>query len=185
MELLRRDARAGEVTPEGSKDAPTVDHDGRRTASGIAGVKHVTLVSHVDHRGSLTEAVNFEHDFWDEPVVYSYGVTIRPGRIKGWGMHKRQADRYFIAAGFVRVVLYDGRTESPTFRSFAEFALTQESRALLRIPPGVWHATQNWGETDAVLVNFPTRAYDREDPDKYRIDPASATIPFDWSLPDG
>ena len=34
-------------------------------------------------------------------------------------------------------------------------------------------------------MNFPTEPYDRETPDKYRIDPHSGEIPFDWSLPDG
>ncbi len=27
--------------------------------------------------------------------------------------------------------------------------------------------------------------YNREAPDKYRLDPHSGEIPFDWSLPDG
>ena len=65
--------------------------------------------------------MNFANDFWDEPVVYSYCFTIAPGRIKGWGMHHKQADRYFLAAGSVRVVLYDGRSRSPSFRQFAQF----------------------------------------------------------------
>ena len=34
-------------------------------------------------------------------------------------------------------------------------------------------------------MNFPTRPFDRESPDKYRLDPHSDEIPFDWSLPDG
>ena len=54
----------------------------------------VRLEPHVDHRGSLFEIVNFDHPFWQEPVVYAYAITIRPGRIKGWGMHKLQTDRY-------------------------------------------------------------------------------------------
>ena len=98
-------------------------------------------------------------------------------------MHKKQADRYFLAAD-IRVVLYDGRVESPTHQQFAEFHLTEDSRARLLIPPSVWHGDQNWGDSDTVIVNFPTRPYNREDPDKYRIDPHSGTIPFHWSLPD-
>ena len=129
-------------------------------------------------------SVNFDNDFWDEPVVYSYCFTIRPGRIKAWGMHRKQADRYFLAAGSVRVVLFDGRKESPTYQQFAQFNLTEDSRALLLIPPGVWHGDQNWGEREAVMLNFPTRPFDREDPDKYRVDPHSGTIPFDWTLRD-
>jgi dTDP-4-dehydrorhamnose 3,5-epimerase len=183
-----RDARyrlGREVAPAGDKDGLTVDQAGRPISAGIDGVRTVPLVSHVDHRGTLTEAVNFDNEFWDEPVVYSYCITIRPGRIKGWGMHRKQADRYFIASGHLRVVLFDGRVDSPTYRSFAEFHLTEEARALLLIPPGVWHGDQNWGERDAILMNFPTRPFDRNDPDKYRIDPYSGTIPFAWSLPEG
>jgi hypothetical protein len=33
-------------------------------------------------------------------------------------------------------------------------------------------------------VNFPTAAYDAEEPDKFRIDPHSGEIPFDFTLRD-
>jgi dTDP-4-dehydrorhamnose 3,5-epimerase len=184
-EIRRRYDLADEVVPCAEADPPTVNAVGAPLGTGIEGVMYVRLVPHVDHRGTLTEIINFSNDFWDEPVVYSYCFSVRPGRIKGWGMHRRQADRYCLCAGQARVVLHDGRVRSPTFGAFAEFSLTEESRALLLIPPGVWHADQNWGDRDAVIVNFPTRPYDRTAPDKHRIDPHSGVIPFDWSLPDG
>ena len=184
-EVLRsRYELADEVEPPAERDVPTVDAQGQRLTTGIEGVRYVRLTSQIDDRGSLTEVVNFDNDFWDEPVVYSYCVTIRPGRIKAWGMHRVQADRYFLSGGSVRVVLHDGRVRSPTFGAFAEFHLTEESPALLLIPPGVWHGDQNWGAGDAVLINFPTRAFDKEHPDKYRLDPHSDAIPFDWTLRD-
>jgi dTDP-4-dehydrorhamnose 3,5-epimerase len=176
---------ADDVRPPAERDAPTVDEVGRRVESGIEGVLYAPATPHVDHRGSLAEIVNFDNDFWDEPIVYSYCFTIRPGRIKGWAMHRKQADRYFLCAGNVRVVLHDGRVRSPTFGAFAEFHLTEDSRGLLLIPPGVWHGDQNWGDSDAVMLNFPTLPFDSTNPDKYRIDPHSGKIPFDWSLPDG
>ena len=183
--LRARYELADEVEPAAEADAATVDASGRRLTTGIEGVVYSRAISHVDHRGSLTEALNFDHAFWDEPVVYSYCFTIRPGRIKGWGMHRKQADRYFLVTGQVRVVLYDGRVRSPSFGSFAEFHLTDASRGLLLIPPGVWHADQNWGETEAALMNFPTRPFNHADPDKHRVDPHSGLIPFDFTLPDG
>jgi dTDP-4-dehydrorhamnose 3,5-epimerase len=173
-----------DVTPEGDAEQPTVGADGSRLG-GIDGVVAARLSPHVDHRGSLFEIANFDHPFWQEPVVYVYAVTIRSGRIKGWGMHKLQTDRYLIAAGSVRVVLYDGRDGSPTQDRFEVHNLVGSAPSLLAIPPGVWHADQNWGDDDALIVNFPTRPYDREAPDKYRIDPHSGEIPFDWSLRDG
>jgi len=184
-ELKPRYELAAQVEPFAAKDPPTVDAEGRRVAAEIAGVRFVRCVTHVDHRGSLTEGVNFANPFWDEPVVYSYCFTIRPGRIKGWGMHRLQADRYFLCSGSVRVVLFDGRSQSPTYGQFSQFYLTEEARGLLLIPPGVWHAGQNWGTRDAVLMNFPTRPFDTDDPDKYRVDPHSGEIPFDWTLADG
>jgi dTDP-4-dehydrorhamnose 3,5-epimerase len=174
-----------EVRPEAPRDEMTVDAAGRRVASGIEGVVHERLVDHHDHRGMLAELIDLTRPFWSEPVVYAYAFTVRPGRIKGWGMHKLQADRYAVLAGSLRVVLHDGRVDSPSRGCFAEFHFTDASPGLLRIPPGVWHADQNWGATDARVVNFPTCAYDRAQPDKYRIDPHDGRIAFDFTLRDG
>lgn len=174
-----------EVTPAGVRDSPTVDAQGRPRTTGIAGVVVGRGVVQADHRGTLMEAINFEHPFWDEPIVYAYAFTVAPGRIKGWGMHRLQADRYVALAGRLRVVLHDGRVDSPTFGHFAEFQFADEAPGYLRIPPGVWHADQNVGDVPCRLVNFPTRPYDRDAPDKYRIDPDSGEIPFDFTLRDG
>ncbi len=175
----------GEITPVVAADEPSVDDAGRRRKVGIDGVRlHMLGPLQADHRGSLLEVLDMRHPFWDEPIVYAYRISIRPARIKGWGMHKLQADRYLTLAGRLRVVLYDGRTQSPTYRQLAEFQFTDETPGLLLIPPGVWHADQNTGDRDAVLLNFPTRAYDRDQPDKYRIDVTGGEIPFDWTLRD-
>lgn len=172
------------VVPEGTRDSPTVDAEGRRRSQ-LEGVVVAPGVVHADHRGTLMETINFDHPFWEEPVVYAYTFTVAPGRIKGWGMHKHQADRYAALSGRLRVVLYDGRPDSPTFQGLSEFYFADESPGFIRIPPGVWHADQNVGEMPCRVVNFPTRPFDRNDPDKYRIDPATGEIPFDFTLGDG
>jgi len=89
--LRNRYELADEVQPPAEPDAPTVDAHGQPLTTGIEGVRYVRLTPQVDHRGSLTEVVNFDNDFWDEPIVYSYCFTIRPGRIKAWAMHRLQA----------------------------------------------------------------------------------------------
>jgi dTDP-4-dehydrorhamnose 3,5-epimerase len=184
--LTRHRAEAGEldVEPRAPQDAATVDEQGNSVRPLIDGVVHQRLQAQVDHRGELVEVINFDRPFWDEPVPYSYSFTVAPGRVKGWGMHKLQADRYFPVVGGLRVVLYDGRVESPTQGRFNQFYFTSSARGLLRIPPGVWHADQNFGTDVAVVMNFPTRPFNPGNPDKYRIDPHSGEIPFDWALPD-
>jgi dTDP-4-dehydrorhamnose 3,5-epimerase len=182
--VSREDVLAA-VARAARRDAQTVDRTGKRLPPAIEGVMVKRLTSHVDDRGSLTAVVDARDPFWAEPVVYAYHVTINPGRIKGWGMHKRQADRYFVATGGLRVVLFDGREGSPTAGALVVVHFTERSPGLIFIPPGVWHADHNWGTTPVRLVNFPKRAYDPDDPDKYRIDPHAGVIPFDWELRDG
>ena len=140
---------------------------------------------HTDHRGALIPFMDARKSFWSEPVVYAYCFSIRPGRIKGWGMHEHQTDRYFVVRGHVRVALFDGREGAPTGGAHHEVYFTPETPGVVCIPPGVWHADQNWGTSDALIINFPTRPYDPDDPDKHRIDPHEGVIPFDWSLRDG
>jgi dTDP-4-dehydrorhamnose 3,5-epimerase len=172
------------VSPPGRRDGPSVDASGRPLTE-IEGVRVELLTPHADHRGSLLEIMDPTKPFWDEPVVYAYRFTIKPGRIKGWGMHKRQADRYFVCSGELRVVLFDGREDSPSHGRLTQFSFADRVSGLVRIPPGVWHADQNIGDQEAIVINFPTRAFDRNDPDKYRIDPHSGEIAFDWTLRDG
>ena len=165
------------VEPQGVIDRPS------RTAA-IDGVRLHRFAPFVDHRGSLTELIDVRKPFWEEPVVYAYRITVGRGRIKGWGMHRRQADRYVILDGLLRVALYDGREGSPSFQSLEVHHFGTGVPGGLRIPPGVWHGVQNLGETEASVLNFPTVAFDRDDPDKARIDPHGGEIPFDWSPPD-
>lgn len=175
-----RAARAASV-----RDRQTVDAASRALPPAIDGVVVKRLTTHADPRGVLTPVIDVRDEFWDEPIVYAYRVSILPGRIKGWGMHELQTDRYFVVSGNLRVALFDGREESPTRGAIAEVHFTDRTPGLLRIPPGVWHADQNWGDTEAHLINFPTRPYDPEAPDKQRIDPHAGVIPFDWSIRDG
>jgi dTDP-4-dehydrorhamnose 3,5-epimerase len=167
------------------RDAPTVDAASRELPTAIVGVEVRRLTTHADPRGVLTPVLDTRDAFWDEPIVYAYRVSVLPGRIKGWGMHEHQTDRYFVVSGDVRVVLFDGRETSDSAGALVVVDFTDRTPGLVKIPPGVWHADQNWGATEAQIVNFPTRPYDPEHPDKLRLDPHSGAIPFDWSLPDG
>jgi dTDP-4-dehydrorhamnose 3,5-epimerase len=174
------------IVPQATRDRPTVGAAGERIDITIAGVEVRRLGPiHLDHRGSLVEVIDTQDSFWRDPIVYAYRFTISPGRIKGWGMHKLQTDRYVLAAGRIRVALFDGRTDSPTFEVVNQVFFGDEAPGLLSIPPGVWHADQNIGATEAAVINFPTRAFDRANPDKYRLDPHGSAIPFDFTLRDG
>lgn len=160
------------------KDAATVTVSGDSLQTLPAGVTFRDVITHADDRGSLCEMYDPRWPWHDKPLVYSYFVTLRPRKVKGWAMHKLHEDRYFIMFGEMEVVLYDAREESPTRGLLAKVVLSEHRRRLMNIPAGIWHADVNIGEKDAVMVNFPTMAYQHDDPDKYRLPIDTDQIPY-------
>ena len=160
------------------KDSQTVTPDGESIAQPIAGVLVHYARTQADERGSLTELYDPRWGMMAEPMVYLYEFTIRPGAAKGWIMHKLQTDRIFLLRGAVRIVLYDDRATSPTYRMLNQYTLTEQNRGLICYPAGVYHALENVGMTEALLINLPTRPYNHEDPDKYRLPLDNDVIPF-------
>jgi dTDP-4-dehydrorhamnose 3,5-epimerase len=134
----------------------------------------------VDERGTLCEMFDERWDWSDEPLVYSYFCTIRPGVVKGWALHREHEDRYLVVQGEMEVTLYDDREESPTRGMLAQVYLSEYDRRLMNVPIGVWHADRNVGSKDVLLVNFPTRGFDHENPDKYRLPLDTELIPHSF-----
>ena len=167
-----------EIDVAPSPDTPTVTHEGERLEELIDGVRVRPAKVHVDARGSLTEVFSEAWDFSDEPLVYVYQSTVRPGVTKGWVVHFEQDDRLFFDNGDVKVVLYDARVGSPTQGMLNELFFGDANRALIRIPAGVFHAVGNVGETEARFVNMPTRPYRHDQPDKARLPQDTDAIPY-------
>lgn len=171
------DERVG-ADPAPVKDGQTVSAAGERALPQIAGVVLRPAVTHTDERGEVTEIMNPAWQVDEAPLVYVYQSVIRPGRVKGWIVHRKQDDRIFVSIGFARVVLFDARDGSPSRGAIDEICISERSRALVRIPRGVYHAVENIGEVDLLFVNMPSRPYDHADPDKYRLPLDSDQIPF-------
>jgi dTDP-4-dehydrorhamnose 3,5-epimerase len=142
-------------------------------------VFHETATHH-DERGSLTEMIDGRWTSHPDPIVYGYGVTIRPGIVKGWALHKTHEDRYFVVQGQMELLVFDPRPESKTVGKLARIVLSGDRPRLLNIPRCVWHADRNIGTTEVLLMNFPTRPYDHANPDKYRLPLDTPLIPFDF-----
>ena len=178
MDEARRTAlREATASGEARQLGQSVTADGRPVGSLIDGVRIRAAVTQPDERGSVTEILDPRWGLDDEPLVYVYQVTIRPGQRKGWAMHKRQADRLFFSLGAIKVVLYDDREGSPTRGMTNEFVFGDERRCLVRIPPGVWHALTNVGQGEALFVNCPTEPYRHDDPDKWVLPAENELIP--------
>jgi len=167
--------------PNSRKDRQTVTPDGLSIAPLIDGVVIQSSKTHEDERGTLCEIYSPHRPPHPAPLVYVYQFTIRPGKIKGWHEHHLHDDRIFISQGHVKVVLYDSRPDSPTYQMINEIYRTELDRTLMVIPARVFHAHQNVGSTDALFVSMPTRAYQHDDPDVYRLPIDNDQIPYKFT----
>lgn len=167
------------------QDQKTVTPTGESLAKLPDGVSFHDVTTQVDERGAVCEIFDLRWGWRNEPLVFSYVFTVRPGMIKGWGLHKNHEDRYFILFGELEVVLYDERPESPTYGLVSKIFLSEYRRRLMNIPAGIWHADRNIGSKDAVVVNFPTIPYDHDNPDKYRLPLENDRIPYKFENPRG
>ncbi|MBA3909449.1 MAG: polysaccharide biosynthesis protein [Rhodobacter sp.] len=134
----------------------------------IDGVEMRRLSAKADGRGDLTVLMSDRFGTqYRTPHVYLVRATARS--VRAWVYHKRQWDRLAYTSGTLRIVLYDLRPESPTYKGLNVLDLGAANKVMLSIPPLVVHGVQNLGDEEAYFVNMPTRAYDPGYPDKSRL----------------
>ncbi|MBN1551658.1 dTDP-4-dehydrorhamnose 3,5-epimerase family protein [bacterium] len=137
-----------------------------------------------DERGYLMEM--FRSD-WPEFEVFgqAYITAVYPGTVKGWHYHKLQTDNFICVAGMAKVVLYDNRQDSLTRGEINEFFIGILNPMLVCIPPGVFHGFKGISSDVTLIVNIPTKTYNYNAPDEYRLPAHTDDIPYDWSRKDG
>lgn len=170
------------MLPGARKDPQLVTKEWEKIEEQIDGVV-VREVRHVprDH-GVITEIFRPEWDPTGLPIVHIYQSRLFPGAIGAWSCHATTIDRLFVNQGYLKVVLFDGREESPSYRRVVELHVGDARPAFVILPAGVWHGLQNLGSSDALVINCPTKAYNYEDPDHYRLPFDSPEIPYSWTM---
>ncbi len=145
----------------------------------IAGVKERRLKIIPDDRGFLMELMRSD---WDEFQSFgqAYITTCYPDVIKAWHYHRLQWDHFVCVQGMARVVLYDDRQDSPTRGEVAEYYLGPLNPLLVVIPPLVYHGFTATGNELAAIINFPTKTYNYQEPDEYRLPWDDPKIPYSW-----
>jgi dTDP-4-dehydrorhamnose 3,5-epimerase len=169
------------MTVQPKKSPQTVTQAGERVSQLIDSVKVHQQVTQQDDRGTLTELYSPYWNFDDIPLVFMYTVTIHPRKTKGWAVHYDQVDRYFFYQGYIKLVLYDDRPDSPTYKMINEIYFSELNRSIVLVPTHVYHAVQNVGTTEAMLISFPSHPYNHEDPDKYTLPLENDLIPYRFS----
>ena len=134
----------------------------------IQGVQICPLKKHRDDRGWLMEI--FRADEVDQRImpVMSYASETLPGVTRGPHEHVDQTDFFcFFGPSTFRVVLWDNRPSSPSYRFRQQFLAGEENPCVVIVPEGVVHAYRNVGMKPGWVINYPNRLYagkGRKDP---------------------
>jgi dTDP-4-dehydrorhamnose 3,5-epimerase len=150
----------------------------------IEGVKTKKLQVFPDERGRLMEILRSDDELFLQ-FGQVYMTTTYPGVVKAWHLHKVQTDNVACVQGMIKLVLYDAREESPTYRQVDQLYLGLHNPLLVQIPKGIYHGWMCISREEAIIVNVPTERYDYENPDEFRLDPHDNDIPYDWTRKDG
>ncbi|MFH1586823.1 MAG: dTDP-4-dehydrorhamnose 3,5-epimerase family protein [Candidatus Diapherotrites archaeon] len=146
----------------------------------IEGVEIKELKVVKDDRGYLMEMMRSDDSFFRQ-FGQVYLSVCNPGIVKGFHYHKKQWDRFVIVKGNAKIVLYDGREDSPTYKEINEFEIGEKNPILLVIPPYVYHAMTPAKDDEPIyLVNTPTEKYNYDEPDEHRAPFDSKMIGYDW-----
>lgn len=145
----------------------------------IDGVLIKDLVRHPDERGYFEEMIRATDTFFSEgfgQVSHSYMLK---GVVKAWHVHKTQVDWWYVVGGEIKVVLYDTRPQSKTYKELNEFTLgSQEGKnKIIKVPPGIAHGLKVI-EGPADLVYVTSGIYSKEE--EGRIPYNDPDIGYDW-----
>jgi len=137
-----------------------------------------------DERGRLMEILRNDESLFKK-FGQVYTTTTYPDVVKAWHYHKIQDDFITCVNGMLKLVLYDDRDASPTRGEVNEFFIGVHNPVLVKVPRMVYHGWKCISKEEAIIINIPTEAYNRENPDEYRIDPHNNNIPYSWERKDG
>ncbi len=144
----------------------------------IEGVVSKNLDTHRDERGFFREIIRVKDDFFGEGFGQWSHSLMYPGVIKAWHIHKKQTDWWYVGTGVLKVVLYDKRPESSTYRQSMEIMLGDNQKVkVLKVPPGVAHGCKCLSGP-ANLFYITSYTYDPED--EGRIPHDDPEIGYDW-----
>lgn len=108
-----------------------------------------------------------------------YFSEVEADTVKGWKRHTRQTQYFAVPVGRMRLVLYDGRPDSPTSGTSCRVILGRPDHyALLRVPVGVWYAFGSLDHAPALLCNGADIPHDPEEGQRLPLD--SPEIPCTW-----
>ena len=143
----------------------------------IQGVQIIPLATILDERGMVRHMMRrTDPHFTDFGEIYF--SVIFPGAIKAWHRHTKMELNYAVVSGNIKLVLWDGRKDSPTRRETREIFMGEDNYVLVKVPPGVVNGFVAIGNERAIVANCATLPHDPAEIE--RLDPFDPDIGYTW-----
>lgn len=141
-------------------------------------VKVTPKIQIPDARGTvkffIEDSSNIEMD-----IEACYITSVYKGVIKGWHGYQSKTLKYVVPHGMIKLVLFDSRHESPTYKQIDEIYLGDANYCMVTIPPGIMNAFQGIGDPVSFAVVVANEVYDESKMTRWPIN--TDFIPYDWT----
>ena len=107
-----------------------------------------------------------------------YFSTVNKGQVKAWKRHRKMTLNLIVPCGEIKFVLYDGRTESPTYGKVFGVVLSRDNYQRLTVAPMIWSGFVGMGKGLNMLLNIASIPHDPQEVE--RLDVYNELIQYDW-----
>lgn len=149
----------------------------------IDGVKIIPLRKIPDERGTIMHGVRADDAY--NRILNNFGEVyfkkLYKGVINGWHVHETLILNYICISGMIKLVLYDLRESSSTYRQLQEIFFGDDNYCLVHIPPGIANGSKGVTHPYSIFCNIASEPHNSNIKYK-RIDPESGEIPYNWSV---
>lgn len=145
----------------------------------IEGVQITKLNKIDDDRGSILTMLRS-----DSKVFESFGEiyfsTIFNKAIKAWHLHQKAILNYACIKGKVKLVLYDDRERSKTYKNHQELILSPDDYFMVTIPPLIWNGFQGIDINESIIANCMSFPHDEKE--MVRKNPTDKYFAYNWNF---
>jgi len=145
----------------------------------LDGVQIIPLKTIMDERGMVRHMLKSTDPHFTRFGEIYFSV-IFPNIIKAWHMHRKMEMNYAVIVGNIKLVLYDGRKESRTYKEFQEIFMGEDNYVLVRIPPLLTYGFKSIGNEKAIVANCSSIPHDPNEVERY--DAFDPSIGYDWGI---
>tara|TARA_B100000700_G_scaffold225209_1_gene248437 strand:- start:317 stop:766 length:450 start_codon:yes stop_codon:yes gene_type:complete len=109
-----------------------------------------------------------------------YFSTAYPGVVKGWHEHTKMTLNYAVIKGMIKLVLYDNRENSSTYKKTQEIFMGEHNYTLVKIPPKIINGFKNIGTEECIVANCSNIPHDKNEIKRYS--PYNNAFGYNWDV---